>query len=141
MKKLIFIYFIIGFSYSTLAQGLFYDNIGKNTWILLEYDSSSTFEKKDINLSKLRVEKDSLIQNVYFWKFGEFLDIQYFQSTLKSESLISRFEYEIIEEKSKTYIRIYTDNLKANFNDYSVGITATGNNVLLQKRKKKKTKS
>ena len=114
----------------------------KNTWILLEYDTSSTFEKKEISLSKLRVEKDSLIKNVYFWRFGEFLDIHYFQSTLKSETIISRFEYEIIEEKSRTYIRIYTDNLKANYNDYSVGISATGNNVvLLRKNKKKKTKS
>ncbi len=142
MRKLIFIYFIIGFSSLTLAQGLFYDSIGNNTWIILEYDSSSTFEKKEISLSKLRVEKDSLIENVYFWNFGEFLDIHYFQSTLKSESLISRFEYEIIEDKSRTFIRIYTDDLKANFNDYSVGITATGNNVvLLRKKKKKKTKS
>ncbi len=142
MRKLIFIYFIIGFSYSTLAQGLFYDNIGKNTWILLEYDSSSTFEKKDITLSKLRIEKDSLIKNVYFCRFEEFLEIHYFQSTLKSESLISRFEYEIIEEKSRTYIRIYTDEQKDNFYDYSVGITATGNSVtLFRKKKKKKTKS
>jgi hypothetical protein len=97
-----------------------------------------TLNQKSIGLYKLRIEKESVKSPVFIWTFNENIQIKYYDPEAKNEILISQLEYEVIEEKIKKYVRIYTDNSENHYFDYEVGIVSTGSYVGLYKRKKKK---
>jgi len=138
MRFILSIFFVLGTLNYSYSQGLFFDNIEGSQWVLTNYDSVKTFNQKSIGLYKLRIEKESIKSPVFIWTFNENIQIKYFDPETKNEILISQLEYEVIEEKIKKYVRIYTDSSENHYFDYEVGIVATGSYVGLYKRKKKK---
>jgi len=85
----------------------------------------------------MKYSKDSLKENVTIWNFKDgLLTINYFDFKQKKETLITTYKYLVDRDKGKL-----TLTLGDKVQTYEVGITSTGNNAFLIRKKYKRTKS
>lgn len=130
----------IAFTLTCFGQTLFFDNLETSTWLSVSTFSDSLLKNAEqIPLSKLNISKDSIRENVSTWNFEEgILTISYFDIDTHQETPISTYPYEANRDKGVLTININKEDI-----EFEVGITSTGNNALLirKKAKRKKRKS
>lgn len=130
----------IVFTLTCFGQTLFFDNLETSTWLSVSTFSDSLLKNAaQIPLSKLNISKDSIRENVSTWNFEEgILTISYFDIDTHQETPISTYPYKANRDKGVLTININKEDI-----EFEVGITSTGNNALLirKKAKRKKRKS
>jgi len=125
-------------TFSCYSQTLFFNNLENTTWHSTANSTDSIIKNsKQIPLGKMKLSKDSLRENVTIWSFKDgLLTINYFDIKQKKETFISTYKYSA--DRDKGILTLYLgDKAQA----YAVGITSTGNNALLIRKKYKRTKS
>lgn len=122
------------FTLTCFGQTLFFDNLENTTWLSVSRFSDSLLQNsKEIPLGKLIISKDSLRENVTVWNFKDgVLTISSFDIHEKNETLISTFQYQANSDKGILTIKTNNEEL-----DFEIGITSTGNNALMIRKKKK----
>ena len=133
-----FILIVVGFicTLGCAAQTMFFNKLDSTTWLSAPGVTDSTVQHaKQIPLGKWKLPKDSIKEDVTVWDFKDgLLTISYFNIQQKTETVILTYKYSINHDKG--VLTIYTDNTVHNF---TAGITSTGNNVLLIRKKIKKS--
>lgn len=126
------------FRLTCFGQAMFFDNLATTTWLSSpDMTDSIIQESKQISLRKMKLLKDSLKENVTIWNFtGGLLTINYFDVQQKTETALVTYKYVVNSDKG--ILTLY-------FNDkvqgFTVGITSTGSNALLIRKKDKRKKS
>ena len=133
--NVIFLMLFIFNSPTGFGQTLFFDQLENNTWATQEFVSDSTLTNaKEIQLHKLRLDKDSLKTDVIIWNFSSgILRVSQYDPKLRSERLIWDYYYEVSRENGTLKILLKNYSLVA----FRVGITSNGDSVLLKKIKLK----
>ena len=127
-----FLIFLLISRITCYGQSLILNDIKNSQWISSSDINDSTISKfNKIPLSRLRISKDSLKENVIIWRFiDEYLLIEYYNSDFKTDSLIAKYKY-YLKENNTLKIKLY-DNITL---EYNIGMVSTGNFLLLIKKK------
>lgn len=117
---------------SCAAQTMFFGNLEHTTWLSEPGITDSIMQyAKEIPLSKWKLPKDSIKEEVTVWDFkAGVLTISYYNFQQKTETVIASYNYSINHDKG--ILMIYTGDKAQHF---IAGITSTGNNVLLIRKK------
>lgn len=137
--KFILFFVLVTYSITSNAQSLFFDHIkGSEWWMEEAFTDSVTFAQEEIALASM-VKTKTISPAFDLWMFNDDLHIYRYDSISKSLSTVRVLRYEIIEEKAKTYIRIFPSYTQE-YVDYEVGIASTGNLIVLIKQQERKKK-
>src|SRR5262245_43049216 len=117
------------------GQTLFFDNLNNSTWVSGPNVTDAVVESsKQIHLGKIKLSIDSLRENVTVWNFkDDLLTIKFFDNQQKKATTVATYKYEA--NRNKGILTIYINNKPV---DFQVGITSTGDNALLIRKKEKK---
>ena len=127
MKQTLIIFFLLIKAFTCNGQSLFFDKLKNSTWTSKEFYTEKTIKTaKEISLTKY-TDKDTLNVDRNLWVFGDVLDIRLYDTRSRCVSDISRLKY--IADKDKGIFKIILADRTAL--TYKVGITSTGNHVLL----------
>ncbi len=123
--SIIFLTFLSCYIY---GQTLFIDNIDKNIWTTSE---KIIEQQTEINLSKLKIDKDSIKADTYLIEFNDKMLIYFYDSKSGKDSLIEKLRYSFIKEPYRFEIE-YKDN---SVKQYEIGINSSGNFASLHQTK------
>jgi len=134
MKQYFHLILFVLISVNCFGQTLFFDNLNLSSWTSTSIKSELQLSNStEINLTTLKISKDSLKKNVSIWTFKDsVLTITNYDTNLKRDSLIGKYNF-----KSANSI------LEVKLNDISqlnfkVGIISTGSFATLYRSFEKK---
>lgn len=133
MKNLLALIFSIFIGSTCFGQTLFFDKLNTITWTSVTISNEQELiNSTEIPLSKLKLSKDSIKQNLSIWTFRDsVITIVNYDCNSKKDSLIGIYKFDSIFKEAVLQIK---------FNDtvqpvYDIGIISTGSYANLNRRK------